>query len=152
MVTGPLAVVIVTGNPPWSARARVLVGVDEIVVESDCVVVVVGTAVVAGVSAVADEAAHAVARNPMPATMLINLGGMVLLSLEEPSWKRRYPSSEGRAAHREEGVLAHPSKGFTVAGQRRILTGLRFTHGAGNRSRIPEASTRRENTSLDERT
>lgn len=144
MITGPFAVLIVIGNAPSSTGAAgvVVVGEGAVVVVTSAGAVA-ETRGVGSVSVVADDVAHAAARTAIAAAVLRTLRGMVLLSLEEPSGSGDTPPPKAEPHTGRKASWLIPRRGFTVAGQRRILTGLRFTHGAGRTSRMHEASSRR---------
>jgi hypothetical protein len=92
---GPFAVWTITGKPVASAPEVDVLGGGSLVVVVDCVVDT-AVVVVTGVSAVADHDPH-----PATTSAVAAIAGRILrdkpmlLSLEEPYWMRRDPSSEG---------------------------------------------------------
>jgi hypothetical protein len=87
IVTDPFAVSTVTGNP----AAPVAEGLDVAGTLAET-----GADVVAAVSAVADEEPHAATTSAIAAMAVkVLVDKKMLLSLEEPSWLRHDPSSEG---------------------------------------------------------
>jgi hypothetical protein len=116
MVTGPFGALIVTGNSDDSGTVGDELVVDELAVDDAAIVevdatVVVVPSVVDGASAVSDDDPHAAATSAIAVNVNRILRDKVrLLSREEPSWKRRDPSSEGAVAHRREGDLTRPRR------------------------------------------
>ena len=110
----------------------VVVEVDVVVLGAAVVVEVVMT-VGAGVSTApgsALEHAAAAASTRARARGVRRRIGPLLSGGENRSRSHGSSSSESGAYLRERGDLAHPREGITVAGQRRIRTGLRSDHGA----------------------
>ena len=96
IVTDPLAVSTVTGNPTTSMAVVKGLEVVDAPAEDGASVAETEADVVAGVSAVADEEPHAATTSAIAEIAVrVLVDKKMLLSLEEPSWLRHNPSSEG---------------------------------------------------------